>query len=171
MSKVFIILFTLAAVGVGSIWAASYSTRLVWKPQVQEWRIVAWTHDGQAYAVGILERYLLALRHGFTLRDIEGDSPSFAYRVYSDPPSRRPRLFFLTGPVWAIAVASVSYPVMFMGWVLLRRYFRRRRRKCLKCGYDLTGNVSGRCPECGELIPPNMRVATARAESRFAQTR
>jgi len=23
---------------------------------------------------------------------------------------------------------------------------------CTKCGYDLTGNVSGRCPECGELV-------------------
>jgi hypothetical protein len=21
---------------------------------------------------------------------------------------------------------------------------------CLRCGYDLTGNTSGRCPECGE---------------------
>jgi predicted Zn-ribbon and HTH transcriptional regulator len=35
--------------------------------------------------------------------------------------------------------------------------FRRRRRRryrlthglCLTCGYNLTGNVSGRCPECG----------------------
>ena len=23
---------------------------------------------------------------------------------------------------------------------------------CIKCGYDLTGNVSGVCPECGERI-------------------
>ena len=23
------------------------------------------------------------------------------------------------------------------------------RRNCAKCGYDLTGNLSGRCPECG----------------------
>ena len=23
---------------------------------------------------------------------------------------------------------------------------------CQKCGYDLTGNVSGRCPECGTVI-------------------
>jgi hypothetical protein len=23
---------------------------------------------------------------------------------------------------------------------------------CEECGYDLTGNVSGRCPECGELV-------------------
>jgi hypothetical protein len=24
---------------------------------------------------------------------------------------------------------------------------------CRQCAYDLTGNVSGRCPECGTLIP------------------
>ncbi len=24
---------------------------------------------------------------------------------------------------------------------------------CLKCGYDLTGNVSGVCPECGMELP------------------
>jgi len=31
---------------------------------------------------------------------------------------------------------------------------RRRARfgQCQKCGYDLTGNVSGVCPECGSLI-------------------
>jgi hypothetical protein len=26
--------------------------------------------------------------------------------------------------------------------------------RCASCGYDLTGNVSGRCPECGEAIQP-----------------
>jgi hypothetical protein len=25
---------------------------------------------------------------------------------------------------------------------------------CRGCGYDLTGNVSGRCPECGRDVPP-----------------
>lgn len=25
-------------------------------------------------------------------------------------------------------------------------------RPCWKCGYDLRGNVSGRCPECGEPV-------------------
>ena len=23
---------------------------------------------------------------------------------------------------------------------------------CIYCGYDLTGNTSGRCPECGEAV-------------------
>lgn len=29
---------------------------------------------------------------------------------------------------------------------------RHRRGHCRKCGYNLTGNVSGRCPECGKDI-------------------
>ncbi|QDV91086.1 hypothetical protein RAS2_21760 [Phycisphaerae bacterium RAS2] len=28
---------------------------------------------------------------------------------------------------------------------------------CKACGYDLTGNVSGRCPECGDFIPSHPR--------------
>ncbi len=31
-------------------------------------------------------------------------------------------------------------------------------RYCLSCGYDLTGNVSGRCPECGTLIESPEKV-------------
>ena len=40
-----------------------------------------------------------------------------------------------------------------IGHLVLRRIERRQRRRkglCLKCGYDLTGNVSGVCSECGE---------------------
>ncbi len=31
----------------------------------------------------------------------------------------------------------------------LRRHRRRKRGLCLACGYNLTGNTSGTCPECG----------------------
>jgi hypothetical protein len=40
-------------------------------------------------------------------------------------------------------------------WILIgfRRYRRRLRRgNCLRCGYDLTGNTSGLCPECGTRV-------------------
>jgi hypothetical protein len=37
---------------------------------------------------------------------------------------------------------------------LIRAYLEARPRdpmQCAKCGYNLTGNVSGRCPECGSI--------------------
>ena len=45
--------------------------------------------------------------------------------------------------------------VIITRWLFLRRQgrTRRRRNQCLKCGYSLTGNVSGICPECGTKIP------------------
>ena len=30
---------------------------------------------------------------------------------------------------------------------------RNARGECLDCGYDLRGNTSGICPECGQPIP------------------
>ncbi len=33
-----------------------------------------------------------------------------------------------------------------------RRWNRRRLGLCLHCGYNLTGNVSGKCSECGKAI-------------------
>jgi hypothetical protein len=51
-----------------------------------------------------------------------------------------PLLVFLLFPV----VAFIRGPV--------RRWRRRKRGECVACGYDLTGNVSGICPECGAEI-------------------
>jgi hypothetical protein len=38
----------------------------------------------------------------------------------------------------------------------LKGWFAQRRKPlsgvCRKCGYNLTGNVSGVCPECGEAV-------------------
>lgn len=43
----------------------------------------------------------------------------------------------------------------FPAWVVLtprlRRRSRRRRGECIDCGYNLVGNVTGTCPECGSI--------------------
>jgi hypothetical protein len=48
-------------------------------------------------------------------------------------------------PIWT-PLLLVALPTAFLWW-------RDRRRippdHCQKCGYNLTGNVSGICPECG----------------------
>lgn len=48
-------------------------------------------------------------------------------------------------PLWPFALAS-----LFLTLMLVRRGQRGFREGCcVKCGYDLRGNESGRCPECG----------------------
>ncbi len=41
------------------------------------------------------------------------------------------------------------YPAISLFRGPVRRHRRRRRGLCIKCGYNLTGNTTGVCPECG----------------------
>lgn len=59
--------------------------------------------------------------------------------------------------VIAVLIASTGLAVLMQRWVM-----RRRRQGwppvysiCEQCGYNLTGNTSGTCPECGTPIPEN----------------
>lgn len=45
------------------------------------------------------------------------------------------------------------YPAIALYLGPYRRYRRRRKGRCVGCGYHLAGNVSGVCPECGHQIP------------------
>jgi hypothetical protein len=62
-------------------------------------------------------------------------------------------------PLWPI-VAIGSVVVVKGIW---DRPKRRRRRRillglCIHCSYDLTGNVSGKCPECGTATDSKVGV-------------
>lgn len=54
-------------------------------------------------------------------------------------------------PLWLIATGFAILPLCaFRSW---RRSIKRRAANgCAKCGYNLTANTSGVCPECGTRI-------------------
>lgn len=55
-------------------------------------------------------------------------------------------------PLWALFGILLIYPTVALTCGPLRAWRRRNRGLCVKCGYDLTGNTSGICPECGTTI-------------------
>ena len=50
-------------------------------------------------------------------------------------------------PIWIILII-IALPTAY----LFYRDRRYPRGHCQGCGYDLTGNVSGVCPECGRAV-------------------
>jgi hypothetical protein len=50
--------------------------------------------------------------------------------------------------VWIPAACAVALAGAL--WVRDRR--RAWPGQCVHCGYNLTGNISGRCPECGREV-------------------
>lgn len=55
-------------------------------------------------------------------------------------------------PLWTFAGLFALYPAIAILRSPLRRWHRRRKGLYQKCGYCLTGNVTGKCPECGTTI-------------------
>lgn len=52
-------------------------------------------------------------------------------------------------PPWAVLCLLGAYPTFAFIRGPVWRNRRRRRGLCVRCGYNLTGNVSSVCPECG----------------------
>src|SRR4051812_40969947 len=58
-------------------------------------------------------------------------------------------------------VLAVLLPwIMLYVWMWISLAVVRRLRwkldRCLRCNYDLAGNTSGVCPECGTAVDPNL---------------
>ena len=63
---------------------------------------------------------------------------------------KRPRIYGMkkfTIPYWCILL-----PIAIPTYILWRRDRRKPEGCCQECGYDLTGNESGTCPECGTEV-------------------
>jgi hypothetical protein len=60
--------------------------------------------------------------------------------------------YVFAAPSWLMVLVLAVYPFVTFLFGPLRRAFRRLQGRCAVCGYNLTGNISGTCPECGERI-------------------
>lgn len=58
----------------------------------------------------------------------------------------------IVGDVITIAGLIAGPVIIIVGNVILYRRYADPYPRCQKCGYNLTGNVSGVCPECGTKI-------------------
>jgi hypothetical protein len=63
-------------------------------------------------------------------------------------------------PAWWLVLPAVCllFIPAYASWDRRRRL--RWLRYCRTCGYDLTGNTTGVCSECGAPLPPDMQVPT-----------
>jgi hypothetical protein len=70
-------------------------------------------------------------------------------------------------PCWVVVLLFAAWPAPVLGRSALRARRERMRARlkghCVKCGYDLAGNISGICPECGT---PLARELTSDERSR-----
>jgi hypothetical protein len=68
------------------------------------------------------------------------------------PPVRVLTVYRLTLPLPGLFLLLLIYPLTFWLPHWVRHWCRARAGRCVRCGYDLTGNLSGICPECGAAL-------------------
>jgi len=69
--------------------------------------------------------------------------------------------------LFAAAMSSMDSGLNAMASTTIADFYRpliarAAAMRCTSCGYDLTGNRSGTCPECGLALPPPIRRAVVR---------
>jgi len=98
----------------------------------------AWWRDYLAQHGIVLDSAANRNYYGFALPKVLTRVPAL---------SRSGTVFWVKLPLW-FPLLILAVPTGILFW----RDRRYPAGHCQKCGYNLTGNVSGRCPECGETI-------------------
>ena len=156
--KAIITLLTLLALTSVAAWGTSHARSLTliegpdWRSSGPAWS--ASLRDGALrVSHGVECGYALQKKgRGYALQ-IKGHRAFGFWYLYSFAGSfASPSMVDVRVPLWAPSVLFAGYPAAAFIRGPLRRWRRPRKGLCVKCGYNLTGNTSGICPECGEGI-------------------
>ena len=86
------------------------------------------------------------IRTTFRPHELNGLSMAWPFFVHDHDPVSNLRITQVMLPFWLLLLLT-AIPT---AWLWHRDRRRIRPGCCLRCGYDLTGNTSGVCSECGE---------------------
>ena len=68
-----------------------------------------------------------------------------------------------TIPYWQLATVLLYFGIRtWVPWPVITIRRPPNEIECRTCGYDLTGNTSGTCPECGSLVPTTAQTPDLR---------
>lgn len=106
--------------------------------------------DGAVRKRRVFELSMLAMAVGTAL----SEPIAFAWYRYTDPVDGWNDVVSGGALVFSGISLAVLGPLVCLAYYLAQRgrIARFGQRHCI-CGYDLTGNESGRCPECGIDVP------------------
>ncbi len=75
-------------------------------------------------------------------------------------------------PTWVFPfLYAYAALLAVMGTFLASLPKKHAGRRCVRCGYDLAGNVTGACPECGREIDRPRRVSPRALHRSVTETR
>lgn len=156
-----IIMSLVAAAGICVLWVWSYTGRYKqpgWTGTITGWEITS--QSGDACVSGSRGMCYVSLHANVIGRTTWVDS-KFTVDEWFGPFQllATQRFVDFWFPVWSPLVLMLAFPTIALVHGSVRRWRRRRRGLCTSCGYDLYGNTSEKCPECGTGIE-SKRVTT-----------
>jgi hypothetical protein len=67
--------------------------------------------------------------------------------------------YTLQSMIYYLVLLGIGYYLCFRGEWILSKAFPAGPKCCPACGYQVRGNVSGVCSECGSVLPPEFKAA------------